>query len=298
MKNQVNLGMALLLLSLAIGCKQADATAENSAYAATADSAPTKSISSNAAVEKNETNRKFIRTADVKFRVKNVAESTYSIESNITKHGGFVTFTDLKSNVNSKQETQISQDSIVEVTRFTVDNTLTFRVPNTQLDNVLKDIVSQVAFLDSRLIKADDVSLQFKVNQLAQKRLDKHQKRLENDIDSKGKKLDQITAAEENLHEKQTQNDDTTMENLSMEDKVNFSTVTLYFYQRESITTEKLPFIKNASSFRPHIGLQIFESLKTGWFILEEIVAFVLQLWSILLIVLLGFISYKKLNKK
>lgn len=298
MKNQVNLGMALLLLSLAIGCKQADATAENSDYAATADSVPTKSISSNAAVEKNKTNRKFIRTADVKFRVKNVAESTYAIESNITKHGGFVTFTDLKSNINSKQETQISQDSIVEVTRFMVDNTLTFRVPNTQLDNVLKDIASQVAFLDSRLIKADDVSLQFKVNQMAQTRLDKHQKRLENDIDSKGKKLDQITAAEENLLEKQTQNDGAIMENLSMEDKVNFSTVTLYFYQRESITTEKLPFIKNAFSFRPHIGLHIFESLKSGWFILEEIVAFVLQLWSILLIVLLGFISYKKLNKK
>jgi hypothetical protein len=298
MKNQVNLGMALLLLNLAIGCKEAKTSDESAVHASTEKSATTKSISSNAAVETNENKRKFIRTADVKFRVKNVAESTYAIESNITKHGGFITFTDLKSNIISKEETQISQDSIVEVTRFTVDNTLTFRVPNTQLDNVLTSIASQVAFLDSRLIKADDVSLQFKVNQLAQNRLDKYKKRLENGIDSKGKKLTQITDAEENLLEKQSQNDNTTIENLSMEDSINFSTVTLYFYQRESTTTEKLPLINNVSSYRPHIGIQIFESIKKGWFILEEIVAFVLQLWSLLLIVLLGCIVYKKLKKK
>ena len=103
--------------------------------------------------------------------MKNVAKSTYAIENIVAKNGGFVTFTDLKSNINEKSETKISQDSSLETTRFTVDNTITLRVPNTQLDTVLKSMVKEVVFLDNRLIKADDVALQLLSNKMAQKRL-------------------------------------------------------------------------------------------------------------------------------
>lgn len=53
-------------------------------------------VSSNAAVEPKNSNRKFVRTADINFKVKNAAQSTYAIENIIAKHGGFVTFPDFK----------------------------------------------------------------------------------------------------------------------------------------------------------------------------------------------------------
>ena len=101
MKNRTKLGLVLLLFGFAFACKQADAL-DNATEAAADSTAAESTISSNAAVEKKESNRKFVRTADLKFKVKNVAKSTYAIENIVSKNGGFVTFTDLKSNINEK----------------------------------------------------------------------------------------------------------------------------------------------------------------------------------------------------
>jgi hypothetical protein len=295
MKNVSKFGLALLLFGLAFACKQAEST--DNAIEAAADTTAVDNISSNAAVEKKESNRKFVRTADLKFKVKNVAQSTYAIENIVAKNGGFVTFTDLKSAINEKTETKISQDSTLETTRFTVDNTITLRVPNTQLDSVLKSMVKEVAFLDSRLIKADDVALQLLSNKMAQKRLSSHQKRLEKGIDTKGKKLNDITNAEDKVLGRETESDETVLRNLSLEDQVNFSTVTLYLYQRESVMQEMVANEKSINAYRPHIGLQVWDSIKTGWFMLEAIIAFIVQLWALFLIVILGIVGYRKFVK-
>ncbi len=297
MKHLSKLGLALLLLGIAFACKQArsedDAAAESSA-----DTTAVATTSSSAAVENKESNRKFVRTADLKFKVKNVTKSTYAIENIVSKHGGFVTFTDLKSTINEHDETQVSQDSVLETTKFTVDNTITLRVPNTQLDTVLKSLAKEVDFLDSRLIKADDVALQLLSNKLAQKRLTKSQQRLEKGIDAKGKKINDIANAEDKVLDRETESDDTVLKNLSLEDQVNFSTVTLYLYQRETVKKELVYNEKNSNAYRPHIGLQIWDSLKTGWFMLEGIIAFVTQLWALILIGILGYLGYKKFIKK
>jgi Domain of unknown function (DUF4349) len=297
MKHLSKLGLALLLLGFAFACKQANASDEATADMAI-DRTSTEIISSNAAVEKKESNRKFVRTADLKFKVKNVTKSTYTIENIVSKHGGFITFTDLKSNINNHDETCVSQDSILETTHYTVDNTITLRVPNTQLDTVLKSMAKEIDFLDSRLIKADDVALQLLSNKLAQKRLNNHQKRLVKDIDTKGKKLREINEVENNVLEKETESDNTIINNLSLEDQANFSTVTLYLYQREAIKQEIVANEKSLNAYRPYIGLQIWDSLKTGWFMFESIIAFVVQLWALLLIGGLGYFAFKRFSKK
>jgi len=296
MKNYSKLGLVLLLIGLAFACKQADHSMETESTTENKTSADM--ISSNAAVEPKNSNRKFVRTADIKFKVKNVAQSTYAIENSIAKHGGFVTLTDLKSNINERNSTKISQDSILETTKYTADNSITFRVPNTAMDTVLKSIVNQIEFLDNRLIKADDVSLQMLSNKLTQKRLQKSQKRLEKGIDFKGKKIDQIVNAEDRVLDKESDADASQLNTLSLEDQVNFSTVTLYLYQRETTRQELIKNETNTDAFRPSIGLQIVDSLKTGWYVLEVIIAFIVQMWSILLLVFFGFIIYRNYLKK
>ena len=98
--------------------------------------------------------------------------------------------------------------------------------------------------------------------------------------------------------DKATESDATILNNLSLEDQVNFSTVTLYLYQRETTKQEVIANEKSVNEYRPNIGLQIWDSLKTGWFILEGIIAFVMQLWSVFLIGFVGFLVYKKFLKK
>ena len=295
MKNYFKLGLALLLLALAFSCKQSDAVTEENGAMAT-DS--TNILSSSAAVEKQKSTRKFLRTADIKFKVKQVAKATYAIENSVAQHGGFVTYTNLQSHIVSKDQTKVSQDSTLETTRYTVDNAMVLRVPNTRLDTVLKALAKEVDFLDSRLIKADDVQLQLLANQWTQKRSDKHEARLEKAIDTKGSKLRDISKAEEQLRDKQTQNDEAKRSNLALNDQINFSTVTLYLYQRETVKRELVANERSTNAYRPNIGLQLWDSLKTGWYLLENILAFITQLWPFLLLGALGVLGYHNYFKK
>jgi len=294
MTKNTKIVLTLLAIGLVVSCKQSSEKADH--FEAVSDSASV--ISSSAAVENKNSNRKFIRTADVKFKVKNVAKSTYSIEEATTKFGGFVTYTNLQSNIFEEDRTNVSQDSILVTTKYKVDNNITIRVPNTKLDTVIKTIAKQIHFLDYRIIKADDVSLQMLSNQLAKKRSNSSEKRLENAIDSKGKKLNQVVQAEETLAAKKEQNDATKLQNLSLNDQVNFSTITLTIYQDESIKQEMIAKEKSINTYRPNIGLQILDSLKTGWFMLENIISFIVVLWPFALLGFLGFIGYKKFIKK
>jgi hypothetical protein len=135
-------------------------------------------------------------------------------------------------------------------------------------------------------------------NELAQKRSNSSEKRIENAIDSKGKKLNQIVDAEENLANKREQNDASKIQNLSLQDQVNFSTLTLNIYQDESIKQEMVANEKSINAYRPNIGLQIWDSIKTGWFMLEHIISFIVVLWPFALLGFLGFFGYKKYLKK
>ena len=297
MNKNTKIVLTLLALGLVVACKESVAE-ETSDYSENVATDSTSVVSSSAAVENKNSNRKFVRTADVKFKVINVAKSTYAIEDATTKFGGFVTYTNLQSNIHNEDRTKVSQDSTLVTTKYKVDNNITIRVPNTKMDTVIKTIAKQIHFLDYRIIKADDVSLQMLSNEIAQKRSNSSEKRLANAIDSKGKKLNQVVKAEETLDAKKEQNDASKLQNLSLQDQVNFSTLTLNIYQDESIKQEMVANEKSINAYRPNIGLQIWDSIKTGWFMLEHIISFVVVLWPFVLIGFLGFLGYKKFLKK
>jgi len=297
MKTIAQLGLTtLVIIALLFSCKKAD----NTSAEATADYATTDStaVSSSAAVEKKDSKQKFIRTADIKFKVKNVVKSTYAIENAVAKFGGFVTYTNLQSNIHDQIKTKISQDSTLETTKYSVENNITIRVPNTQLDTVIKSIARQIDFLDFRIIKADDVSLKLLANQLSQKRSTLNEKRVEKAIDEKGRKINDIMDAENTLANQKEASDNRTIDNLSLQDQVNFSTVTLQLYQNETIKQEISASEKDSNAYKPNLGIQIIDALKNGWYILEAIFVFFLNLWPFILICLGSFLLYRKYIRK
>ena len=298
MRHSLKFLFLALFATIFFSCKQNSVTEESTTEVMDDKSKNAALISSSAAAVNTNSTRKFIRTADVKFSVKNVAKSTYAIEDATTKFGGFVTFTNLESTISNEERTKISPDSTLITTKYIVENNITIRVPNTSLDTVLKTIAKQIHFLNHRVIKADDVSLQMLSNEMMQKRSTSSEKRLENAIDSKGKKLNDLTDAEEKLDNKKEQKDASKIQNLSLNDQVNFSTITLNIYQDESTSQEMVANEKSINSYRPNIGLQLLDSLKTGWFMLENIISFIVLIWPLLLFGFLGYFGYKKLKSK
>jgi hypothetical protein len=302
MKTTTKLFAAIGLITLFFACNQSstqDSTSAKAENEMMMDSTANEFISSSAAVENGkDSTRKFIRTAELKFKVKSVVNATYAIENITNQFGGFVAFTELNSNIDNTTTTTVSADSSLETTYFTVANTMTLRVPNTQLDTTLKSIATFIDFLDYRIIKADDVALNLLANKLTQDRAKKTEKRLTTAIDNRGKKLKETTAAEELLSGKQEQSDNAKISNLSLQDQVNFSTITLSIYQRQAIKRELTSNNKNIDEYTPGFGSRIVDSFKSGWEILQNIIIFIAQMWGLILVAVVVYFLYRRFGHK
>lgn len=278
------LGLAMALLQ-GCGANYEKSKQEEMATNAVADSVASPLVPSVAAkVTQIDSLRKFIRTADIKFKVKNVERSTYRIEDIINDSKGFVINTRLNSRINYTNEFRIKEDSVLKRTYFTVENYITFRVPNTLLDTTLKQIAMQIDYLDHRMIKAEDVSFKALKNKLSEKRFNKHEQRLTKAINTN--KAKDIVAAEDNLFNKQEQADENAIANLELNDQIEYSTVELLIYQDEQMRQEKLFSEFKQPSYKPSFGKEFTESVKFGWELIEFIFLVIVKIWPVILIVL------------
>ncbi len=297
MKSLSKLLATLIFITLFFACSPSSSDATKMNEEMSADT--TAFISSSAAVETGkDSTRKFIRTADLKFKVKNVVNATYAIENITNKIGGFVTYTNLSSEIDNTATTAVSADSSLETTYFTVVNNMTLRVPNTQLDTTLKLIATLIDYLDYRIIKADDVAFHLLANDLTQERTKKNEKRLTDAIDSKGKKLNETANAEELLLQKQEESDNAKISNLSIKDQINFSTITLLIYQRQDIKRELISNYKNIEEYTPSFGKRILGAFRSGWEILQNVIIFLAQIWGLILLFIVGLFLYKRYGNK
>ena len=252
---------------------------------------------SSVALVNKDTARKFIVTGDIRFRAKNVIKSTYNIEDITRKEGGFVTSTTLASNTDYTNTTAVSADSSMLTTHYTVSNSLILRIPNNKLDTVLKQIAKNIDHLDHRNIKKEDVALSLLANKLAQKRADKTQQRLASAIDKKGQKLDDIVSAEGILSDKEEQSDNAKLSNMSINDQIMYSTISLVVYQLQTVKREMVVNHKVIEPFEPSFGSKIADALKFSWTALQEIFLVIIRLWAFILMAVGGFFLYRKYKK-
>jgi len=266
----------------------ADATGNNG----TTD--PKTALSSSAARISGDSSRRFIRTGDLRFRTDDVVKTSFAIEDLIARHGGYVANTQLTTQVNTRYTTPISADSLLETTKFTVINQITVRVPSAELDTTLKSLIAFVDFLDHRTLSATDVRLKLLGDRLTRTRIAKHEKRLTDAIDEQGKKLKETVSAEERLVDRQEQADNAALNTLELEDRIAYSTLTLDIYQRQDIRREMLPNEQNIEAYEPGFFSKAGEALEDGWEVLVQFVLFLIRSWSMLLLVALSFLLYRR----
>ncbi len=227
--------------------------------------------------------RQFIRTADVKCRVDNVAKAVDRVEQITAQQAGFVILTKLDSQINDTETVAVSADSLLETTHYTVSNTMTLRVPNAHLDTTLRAITAMATFIDVREIKSDDVALQRLTADLTRRRNAAHDKRLQQAIDGRGRRLGETTAAEESRLNHQAETDEARINDLSLADQIQYSTVTLNLYQRPLTTCTLLPNGTDRRVYEPGFFTQAADALATGADILVVFILFLLKSWGIIL---------------
>ncbi len=253
--------------------------------------------SSAARLGKIDSIKKFIRTADIKFKVKNVESSTYKIEDIINHFDGFVINTNLNCRINYTESHRVKEDSILERKHYVVENSITFRVPKAQLDTTLKQIVSQIDFLDHRIITAEDITFEEIKNKMHQKRFGRYQDRITKATD-RSNKTNAVVNAEDGLYDKQGTADDSELNDMIRNDKVVYSTVTMYIYQDEKIRNEMVFSQPHIEEYKASFGSEFVSSLKFGWTLVEQLFLILVKLWPLILIGIAVWYGIKRLVLK
>lgn len=289
MKQVIRLAIFIFSLSF-LSCQQQ----RSAEWKAAAEGSPLATADSLSAPAIPDTFRLFVKTADLRFRVNEVLESTRQMEQLVSRERGFLINSNLQSNVEQVTQTPVSPDSLLERTYYTVSNEIRFRIPNTRFDTVMQQLTASQQFLDNRRISFDDVSLQYWRNYEAQARLTESVSRNRNVSLHKARQANQAVYVDEVTLNRQQERDEARLQNKSLQDQVAYSTVSVYIYQSPLEKRTLIPMFKTMAPYEPGFGQKAMASLADGWHFLSGLFLLLLRGWTLWLLLLLGWWLYRR----
>jgi len=241
--------------------------------------------------------KKFVRTADLSMEVKNVYESTTRIENKVSELGGYVTKSDLASNVFSEKTYEVSKDSAIEVRKYTVSNRMTLRIPETELSKFLIALGDEISFLDYRNIQADDVSLQLLLSQMEQQRIENVSEKLDR-LTSENGKIGEKQQLISDGNSKQSELNREKINRMKTEDEIAYSTVSLTISEKEKAAEIRVINLKNFDDkYKTGFWLSARNSVKGGFDLLQTILIGILYLWPFFVLGSLVWFVIRKYRK-
>lgn len=275
----IKLSLSAVLLLGIYSCKKGEVASTDLEAYATTDSAPaivSDSISSVAEMKVKD--RQFIKTADVNMEVKDVYNATIAIEKSVQELGGFVTNSNLQSNVVSENTYNTSNEKAMLVKKYQTENRMQVRIPTENLGELLTAINTNKLFLNSRSINAEDVTANIKYSELEGKR---NQKTSENISKLKTNK-DKVKLDDENMSEGNLQQ----LQSMNMTDDLKYSTIDIYIKEPQLRIAEIA--VTNTTSIDNKYKYNFIYDAKDGFvygfYLIQRIIVALINVWPLLLI--------------
>ena len=228
---------------------------------------------------------KIIKTANMRFRVKDVQNTKEQLSKTIKAQGGTVAEFSIESTIQETDKVKQSTDSLKEITSYRTQGYLVAKVPSEKLDEFTNTIAKMAVFVDNQSMKMDDQSIAYLSNKLkAQNRVDAVEKI--NKVASK-----KSANVESSLYIKDDYVDKR-IENMQIDSRVKFSTITLNFYQDNTVKT-MIVANDNLYDYRPAFVNRLWLGIVNGWTIFKEIIIAISNLWMLILVGIAIFFTIK-----
>jgi hypothetical protein len=236
------------------------------------------------AVTFNDGDRKFIRTANARFKVKDVYVSALGIEDTVASHGGFVVKNDIRSQSMNTTTHPMGEGKLMELNEYTVQGHLIVRVPSARTQEFLRAIVGHIVFLDNRNFEARDAQFDLLRQQLEMMRNQETQQELGQAVQDGGK-LIQKTDAIGMRNSVKAERDGALLAKKEFEDQVAFSTIALQLYQPSKVLqSERIDVDAMFRMSRPGFFSRLGEQMRSGWDGLLDFLVALAGIWPVLLI--------------
>jgi len=232
---------------------------------------------------------KIIKTADIRFRVKDAWKAKREISAQIKQYGGTLVEAAVENRIQQQDKVKYSTDSLSEITLFSTEGRIIAKIPAENLDQFTDDVVAQADFVDQQSLLFDDQSIDYLSNKAkARNRIEA----VNSLIKKEEKRKDDINKSlvlKDDYVDKQAGN-------LRIDSKVKSSTVTLSFYQGNTIKRMMIAN-DNLGDYRPGFVKRLQLSFLNGWFILTEFLLVIANIWTLIVVALaiyFGIIYFRK----
>lgn len=255
----------------------------------TANAEISDSISSVATLQVKD--KQFIKSAEVNMEVKDVYDASIYIENTLKNLGGFVTNSQLNSEILSENTFSISDEKSMLVRKFQTYNDMEVRVPTQKLGEFLQLINDKKIFLNSRVILAEDVTANIKLAELETKR----NKTTAENIAKLNHNKDKVTTTDDNQREGNYQK----VSSFEMTDHLKYSNVHLTLKEPQ-VRVAQIP-VANTKNLDNQYQYNFFYDAKNavveGFYLIQKIAIGLFNIWPLILIGGITFYFFRKRKK-
>lgn len=213
--------------------------------------------------------QKIIRNADLRFETGDMDATTKTIQDAVKKYGAQL-----------QHDTEGKDD-------YSINRTLTVRIPAQKFDAFINDISKGVAYFERKEISSQDVTEQY-VDTEARIKAKKVLEARYLELISKAKKVSEILEIERELSSIREEIEAKEGQLRYMQNRVALSTINIEFFKR----TEA------GASTTVSYGDKIGNALKSGFNLLSSLFLGVLYIWPLILIFVIAFILFRKKFRK
>ncbi len=280
---------ATFILAGLFSCQKSESVdTEYESAAMTADSTSVQNDEVSYAAYQQIPNKKFVKTAEVNMEVTDVYEATVHIENALKNLGGFVTKSELQSQIIEEETYYTSDQNAVLLRKFNSYNKMQVRVPSEKLGAFLNSVNDRKLFLNTRIISAEDVTNNAKIAELELKKINKTGEVISQMKNNEKK----ANLTEENEEKNNTQQ----IENLNLADNIKYSTVDIYIKEPKvriaEIAITNTQFYDN--KYQVNFFYEAKSSLLNGFYFVQKFFVFLLNFWPLFLAILIViyFVKY------
>lgn len=226
----------------------------------------------------------------MRFRVKNVQNIKEQLSKTIKLQGGSVAEFSIQSSILQTDKIKQSADSLKEITSYRTDGYLVAKVPSEKLDEFTNTIANMAVFVDSQSMKMDDQSLAYLSNRMKARNRVEASNQIGSIPSRRTANIETSLALKDDYVDRE-------LDNRSINARVNYSTITLNFYQDNTVKT-MIVGNDDLYDYRPAFADRFWLSIANGWTFFVEIILALANLWMLVLVGIVMFITIRYFVRK
>lgn len=232
---------------------------------------------------------KLVKTANMNFKVKNVQHACEDISALTASYKGMVMHHAMQSAVQRSYNNPISHDSVMHVSSYNTTADMTVRIPSEKMDEFMNAIGKTAIYINTRNMDIEDKTLDYLASNLkVQSRSEIIAKQKTNNI--KIKNAESVMALKDDLIDQK-------INNRRIDYETKYSTISLSFYQTNTIAKE-IVVNDDPASFRVPFFAQLGNSIVNGWAGFNDVIIFLANLWVLFVLAAIAWYGYFMYKRK